>query len=133
MLVLEVVPLKTSRTECERRLEAAGVKTNPSISQSVLYCDQWLRKDGSRWQLDVALLFDENGLLYTTRQASAETTYAGALNSSKKSEKSDSRTASAARTETTSGKNSARSTRDEPDTRGPVVGSPFKNSDSSTR
>lgn len=71
--VLEVVPLRTLRTEAERKLQAAGIQFTPGANPSIYYCDVWNRPDGSRWQIDVALLFDKEGRLYATRQAAAQT------------------------------------------------------------
>jgi len=69
----KIVPLGTSRTEVEKRLREAGIEITPGSSSRLAYCDIWNRKGGDRWVLNVALLFDEEGKLYETRPAQAET------------------------------------------------------------
>ena len=119
--VLEVAPLQTPRTEVERRLRAAGIQITPGLSPSICYCDVWNRKDGSRWRIDVALLFDRNDQLYATRQASAETNQGATDASSESPSHAGSRTARGSRSENlASGEDKAI-----PAGRGPVVGSPF--------
>lgn len=75
--ILEIAPLGTSREEAVRRLKTAGIECTPGVSQSTFYCDIWTRKDGTRWRMDVALLFDKSGKLYETRRAQSETGLAG--------------------------------------------------------
>lgn len=65
--VLKVAPLGTPRDEVLKELETAGVAGSFGENQSIYYCDIWKQEDGSRWHINVALLFDENGLLYATR------------------------------------------------------------------
>jgi hypothetical protein len=65
--VLKVTPLGTPRDEVVKQLELAGVAGNFSEGKSIYYCDIWDQKDGSRWHINVALLFDEDGVLYATR------------------------------------------------------------------
>jgi hypothetical protein len=70
--ILEIVPLKTPREEVVEKLEAAGISGNfGPASNSIYYCDLWTREDGSRWHMDVALLFDQSGELYKTRRSQA--------------------------------------------------------------
>jgi hypothetical protein len=65
--VLAVVPIGTRREDVLRRLGAAGIEGNFGISQRVYYCDLWNRRDGQRWQMNVALCFDEKGVFYKTQ------------------------------------------------------------------
>jgi hypothetical protein len=65
--VLNVVPKGTRRDDALRKLAAAGIEGSFGISRRVYYCDLWNRPDGSRWHLNVALLFDETGKLYKTQ------------------------------------------------------------------
>lgn len=69
--VLEVVPIGTPRAEAERRLKAAGIEYTASRSQSMYYLSLWNRQDGERWHINVALLFDADGKLYSSRPADA--------------------------------------------------------------
>ena len=71
--ILEIVPLHTPRSEVEVRLKAVGIEGNFGVNDSVYYCDSWSQENGDRWQIDVALLFDDQGELYKTRPATAET------------------------------------------------------------
>lgn len=76
--VLKIAPLRTEREEAIRRLEKAGIDVSPGGARtgqapSIYYCNVWQREDGSRWQMDVALLFDASGKLYATRASQAET------------------------------------------------------------
>jgi len=72
--VLNVVPKGTRREEALRKLAAAGIEGSFGISRRVYYCELWSRPDGSRWHLNVALLFDETGKLYKTQAADCEIT-----------------------------------------------------------
>jgi hypothetical protein len=72
--ILAVVPKGTRREEALRKLAAAGIDGSFGISRRVYYCELWNRPDGSRWHLNVALLFDEVGRLYMTRTADCEVT-----------------------------------------------------------
>ncbi len=65
--VLKVTPLGTPRDQVLKELEAAGVAGTFGENQSIYYCDIWEQEDGSRWHINVALLFDDDGLLYATR------------------------------------------------------------------
>jgi hypothetical protein len=65
--ILTVVPKGTRRDEALRRLAAAGVEGSFGISQRVYYCDLWNRKNGERWHINVALLFDDTGKFYRTQ------------------------------------------------------------------
>jgi hypothetical protein len=65
--VLSVAPKGTRRDDALRKLAAAGIEGSFGISRRVYYCDLWNRRDGSRWHLNVALLFDETGRLYKTQ------------------------------------------------------------------
>ncbi len=72
--VLKVAPKGTRRDEALRKLAAAGVEGGFGISRRVYYCELWNRPDGSRWHLNVALLFDETERLYETRTADCDVT-----------------------------------------------------------
>jgi hypothetical protein len=72
--LLKVAPVGTERSEAVRRLEQAGVEGAFGISQSIYYCNCWRRESGERLRLDVALLFDQEGRLYATRQGDTEVT-----------------------------------------------------------
>jgi hypothetical protein len=71
--VLKLVPVGTPRAEALETLASAGIEVHEGASNTIYYCDIWRRKDGSRWQMDVALLFDKQGNLYRTRSAQALT------------------------------------------------------------
>jgi hypothetical protein len=72
--VLAVVPKGTRREDVLRRLHAAGIEGSFGISQRVYYCDLWNRPDGQRWQMNIALLFDEKGVLYKTQVGDCQIT-----------------------------------------------------------
>jgi hypothetical protein len=72
--ILAIVHKGTRREEALRKLEAAGIDGSFGISRRVYYCELWKRPDGSRWHLNVALLFDEVGRLYMTRTADCDVT-----------------------------------------------------------
>ncbi len=72
--ILAVVPKGTRRDDALRKLAAAGIDGSFGISHRVYYCELWNRPDGSRWHLNVALLFDEVGRLYMTRTADCDVT-----------------------------------------------------------
>src|ERR1700693_5875363 len=72
--VLTVFPRGTRRDDALRKLAAAGIEGSFGISRRVYYCDLWNRSDGSRWHLNVALLFDETGRLYKTQAAECDVT-----------------------------------------------------------
>src|SRR5262249_74615 len=65
--VLDVVPKGTSRGEAEKRLRAAGIEFTPGGNGSIYYLSLWNRRDGTRWHISVALLFDSAGKLYESR------------------------------------------------------------------
>ncbi len=65
--VLEVVPRGSSRADAERRLKEAGIEYSPGQKNSIYYLSLWNRRDGKRWHLNVALLFDAQGKMYQTR------------------------------------------------------------------
>ncbi len=69
--ILEIVPVGTPRDEVLDTLRREGIEVHRGASSTIYYCDLWQRPDGSRWHLDVALLFDKGGRLYRTRSASA--------------------------------------------------------------
>src|SRR5690606_2661265 len=52
------------------------------LSNSIYYCDLWERPEGERWHTQVALLFDDEGLLYATRPADSAVTTGQALTAS---------------------------------------------------
>ncbi len=70
--VLAVVPKGLRREEVLKRLAAAGIEGNFGISRRVYYCDLWKRPNGERWQMNVALLFDDAGKLYKTQVAQCD-------------------------------------------------------------
>lgn len=72
--VLNVVPKGTRCDDALRKLAAAGIDGSFGISRRVYYCELWKRPDGSRWHLNVALLFDETGRLYKTQAADCDVT-----------------------------------------------------------
>ena len=71
--VLKLVPVGTPREDALETLANAGIEVHEGASNTIYYCDIWRRKDRSRWQMDVALLFDKQGNLYRTRSAQALT------------------------------------------------------------
>lgn len=71
--ILKIVPPGTPRAEAIRKLEQVGIEGTSLAHRSIFYCDIWNRKDGTRWELNVALLFDEHGRLYKTRRSEADT------------------------------------------------------------
>jgi hypothetical protein len=70
--VLSVVPKGTRRDDALRKLAEAGIEGSFGSSRRVYYCELWNRRDGSRWHLNVALLFDETGKLYRTQAGDCE-------------------------------------------------------------
>jgi hypothetical protein len=74
--VLNVVPKGTRREDALRKLTSAGIEGSFGISRRVYYCELWNRPDGSRWHLNVALLFDETGKFYKTQTADCDVTSA---------------------------------------------------------
>ena len=72
--ILEIVPKGTDRDAAVEMLAQAGIQGNFSaVSKAIYYCDTWEREDGKRWLMNVALLFDESGRLYATRNPQAQT------------------------------------------------------------
>ncbi|MFN0195176.1 MAG: hypothetical protein ACKVT0_00395 [Planctomycetaceae bacterium] len=71
--ILKLAPVGTSREEVVDRLKKAGIDGTFGVSDTVYYCDIWNRPGGERWHLNVALYFDDEGLLYDSRLAQAET------------------------------------------------------------
>lgn len=118
--ILKIAPLKTPRPEVERRLKAAGVEISSGISQSVCYCDFWNRKEGARWRIDIALMFDSNDQLYAIRQGSASTAVGDGepLSGPVRTGAENARVARP--DQANDGGN-----REEPSSRGRIVGSPF--------
>ncbi len=70
--ILTIVPKGTRRDEALKRLAAAGVEGSYGISHRVYYCDLWNRKNGERWHINVALLFDDTGRFYRTQVAESD-------------------------------------------------------------
>jgi len=64
--IRQIAPLGTPREEAIAALQKAGVVGNFGQNQSIFYCDIW-QKEEERWHINVALLFDENGVLYATQ------------------------------------------------------------------
>jgi len=71
--ILKIVPPGTPRAEAIRKLNEAGIEGSTPAHRSIFYCDVWDRKNGTRWELNVALLFDEHGRLYKVRRSEADT------------------------------------------------------------
>lgn len=67
--ILEIVPPGSTRDEVEQRLKSAGIEYTPGTSRSIYYLSLWKRPDGQRWHINVALLFDGEGKLYSSRPA----------------------------------------------------------------
>ena len=65
--VVEVAPLGSTREEAMKRLTDAGIRGNFGENESLFYCDVWERDQTERWHMNVVLLFDEQGRLYSTR------------------------------------------------------------------
>ncbi len=63
--VLKIAPLGTEREEAMAKLQKAGIQGSYGANQSIFYCDVWRRED-SIWHINVALLFDENNVIYAT-------------------------------------------------------------------
>ncbi|QDV49365.1 hypothetical protein [Gimesia fumaroli] len=82
--ILEIVPMGTQKEQAIQRLNAAGISGGFSSSPSIYYCDLWEREDGSRWHLNVALLFNEAGTLYKTRPAQADVSWQSTTDSADK-------------------------------------------------
>lgn len=74
--IFELVPSGTPRDEVVRKLDEAGISGTFGIRETVYYCDVWKRDDGTRWHVDVALLFDAEGRLYQARRGQAQTSAA---------------------------------------------------------
>lgn len=72
--VLAIAPAGTPREEAIQKLTDAGLVIHQGASATIYYCDVWNRPDGSRWRMNVALLFDKQGRLYRARSADALTT-----------------------------------------------------------
>lgn len=66
--VEKLVPKETHRTEAVKRLEQNGIKGSFGASNSVYYCDTWVREDGKIWPMSISLLFNEEGKLYDFSQ-----------------------------------------------------------------
>ncbi|MEZ6048271.1 MAG: hypothetical protein R3C11_22390 [Planctomycetaceae bacterium] len=54
----------------------AGIEGEFGTSQTIYYCDQWRREDGKTWEMNLALLFDEEGALYNTMPGRTQITTA---------------------------------------------------------
>lgn len=79
--ILKVTPLGTQKEQVIEQLEAAGISGEFASTPSIYYCDLWERKNGKRWHLNVALLFNEKGELYKTRPAQADVSWKSDQNS----------------------------------------------------
>lgn len=79
--ILKVTPLGTQKEQVVKQLEAAGISGEFASTPSIYYCDLWERKNGKRWHLNVALLFNEAGELYKTRPAQADVSWKSDQNS----------------------------------------------------
>jgi hypothetical protein len=71
--LLAIAPVGTEREEAVRKLSDAGIQGDFGTSRSIYYCDLWNRKNGERWHMNVALLFDKSGKLYKSQTAQSET------------------------------------------------------------
>lgn len=71
--LLVIAPVGTDREEAVRKLSAAGIEGDFGSSRSIYYCDLWNRKNGERWHMNVALMFDKSGKLYKSGTAQSET------------------------------------------------------------
>lgn len=67
----EIVPVGTSRNLAAQRLSAAGIEFTTAAGDSIYYCAAWKRPDGTRWHMNVALLFDGENKLYQLREANS--------------------------------------------------------------
>jgi hypothetical protein len=67
--VQKIVPLGTSREQAAERLANNGIEFTTAAGDSIFYCSTWERPDGTRWHLNVALLFDQEHRLYRLREA----------------------------------------------------------------
>ncbi|GAB4135627.1 MAG: hypothetical protein Tsb009_02090 [Planctomycetaceae bacterium] len=68
--IQKIVSVGMPRDEVIRRLNNVGIHGDFSASgRSIYYCELWERKNGERWHLNVALLFDQDGRFYRTRHA----------------------------------------------------------------
>jgi hypothetical protein len=72
--ILAIVPKGMRRDDALAKLAAAGIEGSFGSSRRVYYCELWKRPDGSRWHLNVALLFDEVGRLYKTQAGDCDIT-----------------------------------------------------------
>jgi hypothetical protein len=76
--IQKIVPVGIPREEAVRKLEEAGVQGDFSASRNTIYyCDLWNRKNGERWPLNVALLFDSQGNFYRTRHSDFDGDFTG--------------------------------------------------------
>ena len=64
--LFKICPKGTNREDVKKRLADAGIEGEFGTNQSIYYCDYWKRDDGEVWELNLALLFDEEGILYST-------------------------------------------------------------------
>mgnify|MGYP006908295313 FL=1 len=71
--ILDVAPLGTPREKAVAALETAGITGNYGTRDSIYYCDLWQRPEVVTWQMNLAVLFDEEGRVYKTRTANAQT------------------------------------------------------------
>jgi hypothetical protein len=94
--ILTILPKGTRREEAMRRLTAAGVEGSFGSSRRVYYCDLWNRKNGDRWHINVALLFDDTGRFYRTQVADCDVTRVTEDKKGNGSARSDSSTKAAA-------------------------------------
>ena len=67
--LFQICPKGTERVQVESALKEAGIEGEFGANQSIYYCDAWNREDGEVWEMNVALLFDEEGKLYSTMPA----------------------------------------------------------------
>lgn len=67
--IQEIVPLGTPREQAAERLTKAGIEFTTAAGDSMYYCSTWKRSDGTRWHLNVAMLFDQENKLYRLREA----------------------------------------------------------------
>lgn len=67
----KIVPIGTSREQAADRLTKEGIEFTTGAGDSIYYCSTWKRPDGTRWHMNVAMLFDRENKLYQFREANS--------------------------------------------------------------
>lgn len=71
-MILEFVPLGTSREMTIKKLDEAGIVGDFSpVPRTVYYCQYRLHPGGKKQSLSIALLFNEKGIFYATKPGEA--------------------------------------------------------------